>query len=411
MCRGACKNNQAGVRSMKQAVVLVAGQSTRTFPLTATRPKALLNIANKPILAYLLDALNECVKEVILVVNYKKEMIEQTFGTQYKKLSLRYVVQKQTKGTGHALQSAEQYCGNEPFLVMVGDDYFDAADIIIMSTKSTAILAQQLEHPEQYGVLTVKGNTLTAIEEKPKKPTSNLVNTACYVFSRDIFQLLKKVKKSKRGEYELVDAVTMLAKQKQVEVVQTKHWQPITYPWHLLDANKRILETMKFKNDSKIEPCVTIHGSVIIGKGTLVRSGSYIEGPVMIGENCTIGPNCYLRAATTLGNHVKIGNAVEVKNSVVGTHTNIGHLSYIGDSVLGEKVNIGAGTIAANLRHDNAGIKSEVAGLLIDSKRKKLGAIIGDNVHTGIHTSIYPGRKLWPGTSTLPGEIVKKDKQ
>ncbi|MFA6889098.1 MAG: bifunctional sugar-1-phosphate nucleotidylyltransferase/acetyltransferase [Candidatus Woesearchaeota archaeon] len=394
---------------MNQAVVLVAGQSTRTFPLTVTRPKALLSIANKPILAYILDALNECVKEVILVVNYKKEMIEKTFGTQYKKLSLRYVVQNQTKGTGHAVQQVEQYIGTEPFLVIVGDDYFDAADIIKMASKNNAILAQQCDNTKDYGVLSVHNNLLNTIEEKPKKPKSNYVNTGCYVFNKDIFPFLKKIKKSKRKEYELVDAVTMLTKQKPMEVVQTKHWQPITYPWHLLDANKKILEKIKFKSEGKIEPGVTIHGSVVVGKGTLVRSGSYIEGPVMIGENCTIGPNCYLRGATTIGNHVKIGNAVEVKNSVIGDYTNISHLSYIGDSVLGEKVNCGAGTIAANLRHDNATIKSEVSSMLIDSGRRKLGTIIGDNVHTGIHTSIYPGRKLWPSTITTPGEAVKKD--
>ena len=85
------------------------------------------------------------------------------------------------------------------------------------------------------------------------------------------------------------------------------------------------------------------------------------------------------------------------------------HLSYIGDSVIGENVNLGAGTITGNLRHDNADIKSMVKDKLIDSKRRKFGTIIGDNVHTGIHTSIYPGRKIWPGKGTSPGEIVKKD--
>jgi bifunctional UDP-N-acetylglucosamine pyrophosphorylase/glucosamine-1-phosphate N-acetyltransferase len=397
---------------MKQAVILVAGQSTRTMPLTGTRPKALLKVANKPVVEYILDALNECVKEVILVVNYKKEMIEQHIGKQYKNLTVKYVEQKQTKGTGHALQHVEQYIGNEPFLVTVGDDYFDKIDILKMCAKSSAILVQELEHPEQYGIVSVdEKNQLRCIEEKPKKPKSNCVNTACYVLDKSIFPLLKKVKKSKRGEYELVDAVTTYASQKPVEVVKTKHWQPITYPWHILDANKKIVDSLKFKNNGKIEPSVTIHGAVQIGKGTVLKSGTYIEGPVLIGENCSIGPNCYIRASTTIGNHVKIGNAVEIKNSVINDYSNVGHLSYMGDSIVGEKVNCGAGTIAANLRHDNHSIKSMVNGILIDSGRRKLGAIIGDSVHTGIHTSIYPGRKLWPGTTTLPGECIQQDKE
>ena len=204
--------------------------------------------------------------------------------------------------------------------------------------------------------------------------------------------------------------MTAWAKEAPFVVVKAQYWQPITYPWHLLDANKKLLSQIKFKSEGKIEQGVTIHGTVQIGKGTILKSGSYIEGPVVMGENCRIGPNCYIRPDTTLGNSVKIGNAVEVKNSVIGDSTSIGHLSYLGDSVIGDHVNFGAGTIVANLRHDDAGIKSEVNEKLIDSGRRKLGTIIGDNVHTGIHTSIYPGRKLWPNTTTKPGEIVEKDK-
>ena len=77
--------------------------------------------------------------------------------------------------------------------------------------------------------------------------------------------------------------------------------------------------------------------------------------------------------------------------------------------MLGENVNFGAGTTVSNLRHDGKNHRSMVCGVLIDTGRRKFGAIIGDGVHTGINTSIYPGRKLWPGTSTLPGEIVSKD--
>ena len=90
-------------------------------------------------------------------------------------------------------------------------------------------------------------------------------------------------------------------------------------------------------------------------------------------------------------------------------NTNVGHLSYIGDSVLGEKVNLGAGTVSSNLRHDGSNHRSEFHGELIDTGRRKFGVVVGDGVHTGINTSFYPGRKLYPGTTTLPGQIVQKD--
>lgn len=399
---------------IQTAVILCAGKSTRTFPLTVACPKALLKVGNKTILSLLLDALDGAVQDVILVVNYKKEMIQKAFGSNYKNIKIKYVEQKEVKGTGHALLQAETFItgASDPFLVIGGDDYFDKRDIQKILQHKNALLGQEVAHPEYYGVLKISDKQhLVSLEEKSAKPKSKIVNTGCYVFEKTIFSLLKKLKKSKRGEYELTDAVNTLAKEKPMTVVKAEHWQPITYPWNLLDANKKMLNSLKFKNEGKIEPGVTIHGAVQVGKGTVLKSGAYIEGPVLIGENCIIGPNCYIRADTTLGNYVKIGNAVEVKNSIIGEKTHIGHLSYVGDSVIGENVNFGAGTIVANLRHDNKTIQSEINNVLVDSGRRKLGVIMGDNVHTGIHTSIYPGRKLWPNTATALGEVVKYDKK
>ena len=130
---------------------------------------------------------------------------------------------------------------------------------------------------------------------------------------------------------------------------------------------------------------------------------------MIIGDNCKVGPNCYIRGSTSIGDKCHVGQAVEIKNSILLPGTNVGHLSYLGDTILGEKVNFGAGTITSNLRHDGGAHRSPVEGRMVDTGRRKLGAIVGDGVHTGIHTSIYPGRKLWPKTSTLPGAIVDKD--
>ena len=152
-----------------------------------------------------------------------------------------------------------------------------------------------------------------------------------------------------------------------------------------------------------------IDGIIHLGKGSRILPGVFIEGNVVIGENCKIGPNCYLRGSSSIGDHCHIGQAVEIKNSIILSHTSIGHLSYVGDSVIGHKVNFGAGTITSNLRHDGKNHRTTVGDQLIDTGRRKFGAIVSDHVHTGINTSIYPGRKLHPHTSTRPGEIVQKD--
>jgi len=184
----------------------------------------------------------------------------------------------------------------------------------------------------------------------------------------------------------------------------------LAHSWDLLRANE---QSLKAKTDyvraAEVHPSLSVDGRLQVGRGTRILPGVVIEGDVIIGEDCKIGPHCYLRGATTIGDRCHVGQAVEIKNSVLLDGTNVGHLSYVGDSILGRKVNFGAGTLTSNLRHDGRNHRTLVAGELVDTGRRKFGAVVGDGVHTGIHTSIYPGRKLGAGTTTRPGDIVRTD--
>ena len=188
----------------------------------------------------------------------------------------------------------------------------------------------------------------------------------------------------------------------------------ILYPWSFLDVHAQLVGQACEEGSSYIE-CSTAQlaegARLFVGEGTKVLPGVYIEGDVVIGKDCKIGPNCYLRGPISIGDNCHVGQGVELKNTILGRGTNVGHLSYIGDSVLANQVNLGAGTITSNLRHDGKNHHSEVGGEIMDTGRRKFGTVIGDGVHTGIHTSLYPGRKLGPGVTTLPGEIVSKDKR
>lgn len=183
----------------------------------------------------------------------------------------------------------------------------------------------------------------------------------------------------------------------------------VRYPWDLLAVNEELLG---LREDPAGETAATVAegGLLLVGEGTRVLPGVYVEGVVVIGRDCKIGPNCYLRGSTAIGDGCHIGQAVEVKNSIIGHRSSVGHLSYVGDSILGSGVNFGAGTITSNLRHDGRNHRTAVGGELLDTGRRKFGTVVGDGVHTGIHTAIYPGRKLGPETSTLPNETVQKDK-
>lgn len=198
------------------------------------------------------------------------------------------------------------------------------------------------------------------------------------------------------------------------ETITQEEVAAVVFPWNYLDLHADLI-TKALLGDSSFSENTTAQmdegARLFVGAGTKVLPGVYVEGLVVIGENCKIGPNCYLRGPISIGDRCHVGQGVELKNTILGHGTNVGHLSYIGDSVLANEVNLGAGTITSNLRHDGKNHRSEVAGEVVDTGRRKLGVIIGDGVHTGIHTSLYPGRKLGPGVTTLPGEVVSKDKR
>jgi NDP-sugar pyrophosphorylase family protein len=184
----------------------------------------------------------------------------------------------------------------------------------------------------------------------------------------------------------------------------------IRYPWHLLRINEILLAGVtENRIEGEISSAAHLEGHLVLGPGSRVLPGVMIEGTVVVGANCKIGPNCYLRGSTSVGDGCHVGQAVEIKNSILMKKVSIGHLSYCGDSIIGEGTNFGAGTITANYRHDGKSHRSMVGAEWVDTGRRKFGAVFGDRVHTGIHTSIYPGRKLWPEMSTLPGAIVKTD--
>src|SRR3989338_3187814 len=221
-----------------QAVILAAGKSTRTYPLTLTRPKPLLKVGGKTLLEYNLDNLNGLVSEVILVVGYKKNMIKKYFGEKYKGIRIKYIEQKQQLGTGHALLMAENHIKNR-FLLMMGDDIYARSDLKNCSKHRYSILASRVKDPGNFGVISEKNSFMVDFIEKPKKPKSNLANNALYSLDKKIFIYLRKTKKSKRREIELPDALKMLSEKNRVKVIKTKKWKPIVYPWDLFRIKKQ----------------------------------------------------------------------------------------------------------------------------------------------------------------------------
>lgn len=392
-----------------QAVILAAGKSTRIYPLTITKPKPLLKVANKPILSHNLDQMVDLVDEAVIIVGYKKEKLMEYYGKEYKGIRLIYAPQNEQLGSGHALLQAEPFI-RDRFIMIVGDDLFSRVDIEAALEYPNSAVGMKVADPSNFGVLVHENGKLIKLVEKPQEFVSDLASTGLHVFTRDIFDCLRRIEKSARGELEVSAATNLLLEKMPVQCLDTKgYWIPIGYPWNLLQANEFLLENLKSKVDGEVEPGAVLKGNVVIGKGTIIRSGAYIEGPTLIGENCLIAPATHIRAATSIGDNVIVGHSVEIKNSIIMDGTVINHGSYIGDSIIGEKVDIGSATIVANWRHDSKNVKSVVKAQLVDTGRQRFGTVIGDYARTAIKTGIYPGRKIWPCMATNPGETLKTD--
>ena len=389
-----------------QAVILCAGKSTRTHPLTVTRPKALLPLANRPLLSHQLEALHGIVKEAIIIVGYQADMIRKRYGYNYGNIKLTFIEQKEQLGTGHALLQARSLL-KKKFIVLYGDDLYSRSDLKKVSKTKWGILVNPVEDPTRFGIVLIKDGYAKKIVEKPTKFIGKLANAGAFVFEPSVFE--GEITKSPRGEFEITDMFNYAAQKQNITPVPIKEgWIPIAYPWDVLNANMFLLKQMKGqKIKGTVEKYVNIKGSVKIGYGSLIKSGTYIEGPVVIGENCEIGPNAYLRPYTSIGDKCKI--RAEIYDSVLMDGVVAKHESYIGHSVIGEKSNIAAGTITADYRHDGDMNVTLIKGKKVNSYRKKLGAFLGDNVRTGINSCIYPGRMIWPDRSILPGEVVKNN--
>jgi bifunctional UDP-N-acetylglucosamine pyrophosphorylase/glucosamine-1-phosphate N-acetyltransferase len=395
-----------------KAVVLVAGKGTRMEPLTSDCPKVMLQVANKPILEHILNSAIEAgIEGFVFITGYLEEQIREYFGDGNKwGVSIEYVRQKEQLGTANAIGCAKGYVEGA-FLVLNGDMLIGQEDLkLLLSRPEEAVICvKEVENPSDFGVLETENNKVVRIIEKPKNPPTNLANAGIYLFRESIFDFIDRTRASVRNELEITDSIQMLI-DSGVPVGYSPlegRWIDIGYPWDLLKANEYLLKGLESSCEGTVEPNATIKGQVEIGKGTLIRSGSYIEGPVIIGENCDIGPNCYIRPSTAIGNNSRIGNAVEIKNTIIMENTHVGHLSYAGDSIIGRRCNFGAGTKVANLRHDGKNIKVMIKDKILDSGRRKLGVIMGDDVHTGINTSINIGVIMEKGRYTYPGEIVK----
>ena len=349
-----------------QAVILAAGEGRRVRPLTWSRPKAMIPVANRPIIAYVIDALvANGIRDIIVVVGYRKEQVTR-FLNQLD-LPIEVVVQEKQLGTAHALRQAESRIRGD-FLLLPGDNYIDTQSVARIKDVKNAVLVKEHPSPSNFGVVTLREGRVDSIVEKPEHAQSFLVSTGIYSLSEDFFQYI-------RGN-DITEAVAgMIEGGVDLGAVTADDWQDAIYPWDVIRLNQRLLKHLPAAREGTSSRHATIHGPVHIGKGTTIGPNTVISGPVIIGNDCTIGPNCCILPNTSIGSRVSVEPLSLIGNAIVLDDTTVASHSRIMDSVIGERC-----MLADHTSTGTAGGILEIEGV---PTRSQFGAILGDNVTCG----------------------------
>lgn len=394
-----------------RALLLLAGRSVRFWPL---QEKSLFTVCGKTLLEHQVKSLYEGgVKEIVLVggvhnLHEVRRLFPHLNVIQQKELAL---------GMRGALLSALPLCRGKPVMIVSANDVVEphAYRELLRAARATdgALLAKRMPTYFPGGYLVTRGKRVQSIVEKPAmgKQPSDLVTIVAHVHNDPmaLLKTLQSIKGAADGAYER--AVTTLAKEKVYEVVPYEgFWQPVKYPWHLLELLPHILQRVRKgyrKKGVHVHSTATIEGNVALGEGVRVLSYATIRGPCTIGAGTIVGTNS-LVWRSSIGKHCVIGFGSEIKASVLSDHVWT-HTSYIGDSVVGCNVTFGAGCVTGNFRLDEGEISSMVHGKPLPTARTKLGAMIGDDCRIGIQVGLNPGVKIGGGTFIAGGAFVTED--
>ncbi len=307
-----------------KGLILSGGAGTRLRPITHTSAKQLVPVANKPVLFYGIEALVDAgVTEIgIIIAPETGEEIKEAagdgsrFGAQ-----ITYILQDEPAGLAHAVLTAEEFLGDSPFVMYLGDNLLaDGLRGLVATFRESEpdalILLTPVDEPEHFGVAELDGDRVVRLVEKPKDPPSNLALVGVYLFQPAIFEAARALKPSWRGELEITEAIQSLIEDGhdvQSEVVRG-WWKDTGQLADMLEANRLVLEELETRIDGEVDEDSKVEGRVVIEAGATV-SRSTVRGPAVIGAGARI-EGAYVGPYTSIGDDVRICRS-EIEHSIV----------------------------------------------------------------------------------------------
>jgi bifunctional UDP-N-acetylglucosamine pyrophosphorylase/glucosamine-1-phosphate N-acetyltransferase len=403
-----------------QTVILAGGTGRRVFPLAGTKPKPMFEILGKPLIQRVIETIKEAgLRDFLVVIGHKGEQIKDYLADgRALGVNIEYAVQREALGMADALESARDLV-EDSFLLVNADDVFENSLIRRMIKKfkenSAEIIlsCKPVEETWKFGIIRRKNDRVTDLVEKPPKgqELSNLAVIGIYIMTKRIFDYYKKVPLSDAQHEE---AIQRFIQDKNIvgAIDYDGFFTGYKYPWDLFVINEYFMNAMIkeeiIEEGVDISDRARVEGRVWIRKGTRILPGTCINGPAYIGPNTIIGNNCLVRDYSSIGKNCVVGFSSEIKRSLVG-HNCYFHMNFVGDSIVSDGCMFGAGTITANMRFDQKTVGLKVDGKNVDSGRKKLGAIVGDNCRTGVNACLAPGVRIGPYSIVGAGVSLQTD--
>jgi len=352
-----------------KGLILSGGRGTRLRPITFTSAKQLVPVANKPILFYGIEALAASgIHEIGIVVGDTKQEIRDAVGDGRRfGVSVTYIEQEAPLGLAHAVLVSEPFLGTEPFCMYLGDNLIrERLEPLVSRFRdekpNCQILLASVPDPTQFGVAELRDGQVIRLVEKPKQPPSNLGLVGVYMFDPTVFEAVKAIKPSPRGELEITDAIQWLIDKGHVvrpHVIEG-WWKDTGKLEDMLEANRIILDTLLPRNDGTVFDS-EVAGRVVIETGARVVN-STVRGPAIIGRDAVI-ENAYVGPFTSIGDRVVLRGS-EVEHSILlegASVTDVG--GRIESSLVGRNVSIYRTTSKPRSFNFMLGDRSEV-GLL-----------------------------------------------